>query len=96
MIIEEGSRIRATSQVVEDGGEPDPNADPFDDGWVHAEPGDEGVVLSINQAVSLEEGLEEETAAITVEFDRTGTVCTVFAPEIELIEDTRARATETQ
>jgi hypothetical protein len=95
MIIEEGSRVRATNQVTEDGGEADPNAEPLGPGWVHAEAGDEGSVLHIEQARSLEEGLED-TAAITVQFDRTGTVCTVFIEEVEPVKDTNARTTEKQ
>ncbi len=88
MIIEEGSSIRATSQITESGGEPDPNAEPYDDGWVHAEPGEEGVVIDIQQAVSLEEGVEEGNAALTVKFDRTGTTCTIFAPEVVPVKAT--------
>ncbi|MFW5968155.1 MAG: hypothetical protein ACOCV2_11585 [Persicimonas sp.] len=85
-IIEEGSRVRALVQIVEDGGDPDPEAEPLEEGWVHAEPGDEGVVVDIDQAVSLEEGVED-TAAMNVRFDRTDTVCMVLPPEIEIVED---------
>lgn len=72
-----GQRVRATCQVTEDGSSTGDPAKLFinDDGtsnpdYVHAEPGDEGVVESIDDGVPF------------VKFDRTGTATIVSAGEI--------------
>ena len=73
-----GQRVRATCQVTEDGSSTGDPAKLFinDDGtsnpdYVHAEPGDEGVVESIDNGDPF------------VRFDRTGTATILGSDEIE-------------
>lgn len=74
--VEEGDRVRAMIQVLEEGpgGTPNPDAKPCETGWVHAEPGDLGTVVHV------EPGLHP-----TVRFDKTKTAtCVMVGQEVEL------------
>ena len=82
-IIEVGTRVRALHTLTEDGSDPDPEAKPFESGFVHAREGDEGEVLDITQGLVL--GHPEETT-LDVVFDRTGIRFTLLAVEVEPVE----------
>lgn len=87
-VIEVGTRVRALKLITDDGGPEDPEAEPAGPGWVHARPGDEGVVTWVGPVkfLDFEEGTFEEDEAlvgITVHFDKSETSCTVMAFELE-------------
>jgi hypothetical protein len=66
--------VVALCRITEDGAcEGDPEAEMPHPAYIHAEPGDEGVVEDLNQ--------EEDIPS--VRFDRTGTATIVFEPEIK-------------
>jgi hypothetical protein len=66
-----GQKVSAKVKLIEGDVEHRPHAKPCEDGWCHALPGDEGVVLS------------EEEAGVMVRFHLTGTAMLCFDGEIE-------------
>ena len=77
-VIEVGARVRAKHTITEDGSDPDPNAELMGPGYVHAEEGEEGVVVYIE--------MQGDDVVLTVRFDRTGTACVVGDIEVKVIE----------
>jgi len=72
----EGTRVRAVSQITEGGETPGDRAAEFPArGYIHAEPGEVGVI----------EHVEEATNAPTVRFERTGTATVVGPQEVEVV-----------
>jgi hypothetical protein len=68
---EKGQRLMATAQVTENGRLPgDPNAQFPQGAYIHAEPGDVGVVEGVDDGIP------------TVRFDRTGTATIVGEEEV--------------
>ena len=77
-VIEVGTRVRAKHTITEDGGDPDPAAEPFNPGFIHAKPGEEGVVESIET--------HGDQIMLNVHFDRSDILCTVGEIEVEAVE----------
>lgn len=77
-VIEVGTRVRAKHTITEDGGDPDPEAEAFEPGFVHAEEGEEGVVESID--------MQGDDVALNVRFDRSGILCVVGDLEVEAVQ----------
>ena len=70
-----GQRVRARRRIVENDERASEKARPCEPGWVHAERGDEGKIVYI----------DEEQGLPTVRFDRTRTATMVFLKEIALL-----------
>ena len=77
-VIEVGTRVRAKHTITEDGGDPDPNAEPLGPGFIHAKLGEEGVVHSIDT--------QGGDIVLNVHFDRSDMICTVGEIEVEAVE----------
>ena len=77
-VIEVGTRVRAEHTITDDGANPNPNAEPFESGFIHALPGGEGVVESIE--------MQGGDIALNVRFDRSGVLCVVGDIEVEAVE----------
>ena len=77
-VIEVGTRVRAKLAITEDGGDPDLDAKPFNPGFIHAKPGEEGVVDSFGKA--------GDEIVLNVHFDRSDMLCTVGQMEVEVVE----------
>ena len=76
MLVEVGERVVACKQLIEGDVPANPDAAPCEDGWVHCEPGDEGVVLSVDD-------YSDGARLPTVRFERTGTATLCFPEEFE-------------
>jgi hypothetical protein len=70
-----GQRVRARRRIIESDCRADTKARRCEDGWVHAERGDEGEIIFVS----------EEDNLPTVRFHRTGTATLVFPKEISLL-----------
>jgi len=64
-------RVVAVRRITEEDAQPNRQAEPCEPGWVHAEPGDEGVVMHTSAQ-----------GAQTVRFIRSGTAITCYPDEI--------------
>jgi len=73
-----GTRVVALCQIVEDGSSPgNPESRPLEGDFIHAEPGEEGVV----------EDVDSERGIPSVRFNRTGTATIVSDSEIKEVEE---------
>jgi len=87
--VKEGTRVRATTRIVEEDAQPNPDAGPCEPGWVHANEGDVGEVVFVEPDYTVigDDGKmeKEEGPAVTVRFDHTETATLVFPNEVEEI-----------
>lgn len=78
-----GTRVRATTQIVENDQAPNSEAKPCEPGWVHAVEGDEGKVVHVEPLKNLSPpDFDAEGLGITVGFERTGTATLVLDGEV--------------
>jgi hypothetical protein len=75
---DEGTKVMATQTITESGAKPNPAAkNLLDPGWIHAQPGDIGVVVHVDRTRMIP----------TIKFERTGTATIVGPHEISKYRD---------